>query len=238
MTAAHAMSTSDDTSDGAQWRNRATMLVKADHYQLAYDDYRRAIDRRSGRRRRTRRTGEDRAHPEEAAGSALKALSARCNGLSDWSRARSCLRPTASVTRRLRWRERRLRNRRSGSNSSRRSLPMPRDTVQLDATVAELRKVAPERASTEYYAAVAAFIHGDANEAVAQRATGDRDRSQLRADLRSDRRRLHKTQSARSGAPGIQEVAVVRRARQHRLREPRRAGTECGESGAGGEVFR
>jgi tetratricopeptide (TPR) repeat protein len=41
------------------------------------------------------------------------------------------------------------------------------DTVQLDATVAALRKVAPNRASTEYYAAAAAFLHGDANAAVA-----------------------------------------------------------------------
>jgi spermidine synthase len=40
------------------------------------------------------------------------------------------------------------------------------DTVQLDAAVAELRRLAPERASTEYYAAAAAFLHGDANEAI------------------------------------------------------------------------
>ena len=46
------------------------------------------------------------------------------------------------------------------------------DTIQLDATVNELRKVAADRASTEYYAAAAAFLHGDANSAVehAQRA--------------------------------------------------------------------
>ena len=41
------------------------------------------------------------------------------------------------------------------------------DTVQLDLTVAELRKIAPDRAATEFYAAVAAFIHGDPNAAVA-----------------------------------------------------------------------
>jgi Flp pilus assembly protein TadD len=48
------------------------------------------------------------------------------------------------------------------------------DTVQLDATVTELRKVAPNSASTEFYAAVAAFLHGDANEAahLAERAIG------------------------------------------------------------------
>ncbi|MEO7156456.1 MAG: fused MFS/spermidine synthase, partial [Vicinamibacterales bacterium] len=40
------------------------------------------------------------------------------------------------------------------------------DTVQLDATVAELRTVAPDHAATEFYAAVAAFLHGDANQAI------------------------------------------------------------------------
>ncbi|HUQ86260.1 MAG TPA: methyltransferase, partial [Vicinamibacterales bacterium] len=46
------------------------------------------------------------------------------------------------------------------------------DTVQLDLTVAELRRVAREHASTEFYAAVAAFLHGDPAAAVtaAQRA--------------------------------------------------------------------
>jgi len=40
------------------------------------------------------------------------------------------------------------------------------DTVQLDATVSALRTLAPNRAATEFYAAVAAFLHGDANETV------------------------------------------------------------------------
>ncbi|MEO7133534.1 MAG: fused MFS/spermidine synthase [Vicinamibacterales bacterium] len=46
------------------------------------------------------------------------------------------------------------------------------DTVRLDAAVAELRRTQPETAHTEYFAAVAAFLHGDANAAVtsAQRA--------------------------------------------------------------------
>jgi Tfp pilus assembly protein PilF len=39
------------------------------------------------------------------------------------------------------------------------------DTVQLDSTVAELQKAAPNTAPTEYYAAVAAFLHGDAKAA-------------------------------------------------------------------------
>ena len=41
------------------------------------------------------------------------------------------------------------------------------DTVQLDATVAALRTLAPDHAATEFYAAVAAFLQGGANEAVA-----------------------------------------------------------------------
>jgi Flp pilus assembly protein TadD len=46
------------------------------------------------------------------------------------------------------------------------------DTVQLDAVVARLRQVAPNRAATEFYAAVAAFLHGRDSEAaqLAQRA--------------------------------------------------------------------
>jgi tetratricopeptide (TPR) repeat protein len=39
------------------------------------------------------------------------------------------------------------------------------DTVQLDATVAELQKAALNTAPAEYYAAVAAFLHGDAKAA-------------------------------------------------------------------------
>jgi spermidine synthase len=40
------------------------------------------------------------------------------------------------------------------------------DTVQLDAAVARLREVAPERAATRYYAAAGAFLHGRVDEAV------------------------------------------------------------------------
>jgi Flp pilus assembly protein TadD len=40
------------------------------------------------------------------------------------------------------------------------------DTIRLDETVAELRKAAPNHAATEFYAAVAAFLHGNAAEAV------------------------------------------------------------------------
>jgi spermidine synthase len=41
------------------------------------------------------------------------------------------------------------------------------DTVQLDATVTELLKVASNRAATHYYAAVASFLHADAAAAIA-----------------------------------------------------------------------
>ena len=40
------------------------------------------------------------------------------------------------------------------------------DTVPLDAVVADLRKVAPSHAATEFFSAVAAFLHGNAAEAV------------------------------------------------------------------------
>ena len=38
--------------------------------------------------------------------------------------------------------------------------------MQLDAVVARLRQVAPNRAATEFYAAVAAFLHGREADAV------------------------------------------------------------------------
>jgi Flp pilus assembly protein TadD len=46
------------------------------------------------------------------------------------------------------------------------------NTVPLDETVAAMRRVAPDRAPTLYYAAAAAFLHGDAAEAarLAERA--------------------------------------------------------------------
>ena len=40
------------------------------------------------------------------------------------------------------------------------------DTVRLDATVGRLRAIAPDRATTHYYAGVAAFLHGRPDEAV------------------------------------------------------------------------
>jgi tetratricopeptide (TPR) repeat protein len=48
------------------------------------------------------------------------------------------------------------------------------DTVRLDAAVDALRKAAPNLAATEYYAAVAAFLHGNTEEAahLAERAIG------------------------------------------------------------------
>ena len=71
------------------------------------------------------------------------------------------------------------------------------DTVQLDAAVARLRQVAPDRAATDYYAAVAAFLHGDAAEAVELARAGDRDRSGIRPGLRPDRRRATRGSSSR-----------------------------------------
>ncbi|MEO8677646.1 MAG: fused MFS/spermidine synthase, partial [Vicinamibacterales bacterium] len=40
------------------------------------------------------------------------------------------------------------------------------DAAQLDATILQLRAVAPDRAATHYYAAVAEFLKGNVNEAV------------------------------------------------------------------------
>jgi Flp pilus assembly protein TadD len=50
------------------------------------------------------------------------------------------------------------------------------DTVRLDAAVAELRTIAPAGPATEYYAAVAAFLHGNPDDAITHaRKAIDRD---------------------------------------------------------------
>ena len=98
-----------------------------------------------------------------------------------------------SVTKRLRSRVRQLRALRDRARATGIALGRFRRTrsnsMRPSPSCARWRQTS---ASTEYYAAVAAFLHGDARRsAVAAAAAGDRDRSELRADLRSDRRGLY-----------------------------------------------
>jgi tetratricopeptide (TPR) repeat protein len=54
------------------------------------------------------------------------------------------------------------------SSNSHRSFADSGDTIQLDATVAELRKVAPDRHRRRITPPSRPFLHGDVNEALAR----------------------------------------------------------------------
>jgi tetratricopeptide (TPR) repeat protein/SAM-dependent methyltransferase len=157
---------SDPPPSAAQFRNRAAMLAKADHFQPAMDDYMHAIKR-------------DPLDPAaldglvktavilKKPGDALNAI-----GSADTAEAKVARSKLLAADGK---RDEAIALAREAAAAS--PLGMEQlaslfadsaDTVQLDAAVAELRKAAPNRASTEYYAAVGAFLHGDANEAVAR----------------------------------------------------------------------
>ena len=150
----------------AMFKNRAAMLAKADHFQLAMDDYVRAIRRDPG----------DSAAVDGLVKTALilkkpgEALDAIGNAdTAEAKVARSKLLAADGK------RDDAISLARQSAETSPLGLEQlaalfadAADTVQLDAAVAGLRKAAPNRASTEYYAAVAAFLHGDATEAAAR----------------------------------------------------------------------
>jgi spermidine synthase len=157
---------SDPPPSAAMFRNRAAMLARADHFQLAMDDYLRAIGRDAS---------------DAAALDGLVKMAVMLKKPADALNAIG----NADTPERMAARSKLL----AADGKRDEALAIAReaavksplgleqlaslyadasDTVQLDAAVAELRKVAPGRASTDYYAAVAAFLHGDANEAVAR----------------------------------------------------------------------
>ena len=152
----------------ALFRNRAAMLARADHFQLAMDDYRRAVNYGA------------------ADSAALDGLVKMAVILKRPAEALNAI-GTADTAERMVARSKLL----AAEGKRDEALALAReaaarfpigleqlaslladsgDTVQLDATVAALRKMAPHKASTEYYAAVAAFLHGDATNAVAAAA--------------------------------------------------------------------
>lgn len=153
----------------SEWRNRAAMLAKADHYQLAFDDYVRAIQ----------------AAPDDAAsldGLVKTALILKKAGeaLGNLDKSNSIAglvaRSRLLAAQNMRDEAKAVLSPMAGTPEALEQLAAlhaeAADTVRLDETVTELRKAAPQKASTEYYAAVAAFLHGDAVAAVtaAQRA--------------------------------------------------------------------
>ena len=149
----------------AMYSNRAAMLARADHFQPAMDDYRRAINYGSS---------------DAAALDGLVKMAVILKRPADALNAIG----TADTAERMVARSKLL----AADGKRDEALAVARDaaarfpigleqlaslladsgdTVQLDATVAGLRQMAPHKASTEYYAAVAAFLHGDATNAVA-----------------------------------------------------------------------
>lgn len=158
-----------------EWRNRAGMLAKADHHELAIDDFLGAVSRDpddaialDGLVKSAliaHKAGEVLARDELTRGrpatprrlAALSKLLAAAGKRDDaFSRAREAAAQSPAI----------------GLEQLAALHAESSDTIQLDATVVELRKVAPEAAATEYFTAVAMFIHGDASGAVgaAQRA--------------------------------------------------------------------
>lgn len=156
----------DAPAPAAMFRNRAAMLARADHYELALDDYLSAIAR-------------DPADATTVDGLVKTALILKKPGEALQGLEKSGT-PEGLVGRsKLLFAEGRRDDAIAAARqaAAQSSIGLEQlaslfadsgDTVRLDAAVAELRKVAPERASTEYYAAAAAFLHGDAVEAVAR----------------------------------------------------------------------
>jgi spermidine synthase len=148
------------------FRNRAAMLAKADHFQLAMDDYVRAVRfdpldsaaldglvKMAVILKRPTDALNAIGNADTAAAMVARSKLLAADGKRDEAMALAREAALASPL---------------GTEQLASLFADSADTVQLDATVAELRMVAPNRASTEYYAAVAAFLHGDANEAVAR----------------------------------------------------------------------
>ena len=151
----------------AHWRNRAAMLARADHHELAIDDYLTALSHDpddfaalEGLVKSaliTRKAAEVLTRLEARPGASAQRLVARSKLLAaDHKRdeAIAAAREAAALAPAI------------GLDQLAALFADSADTIQLDATVAELMKVAPDRAATWYFRAVAAFLHGDANGAV------------------------------------------------------------------------
>lgn len=155
-----------DTSQppATMYRHRAAMLFKADHFQLAMDDYARAV----------KMDPSDAAALDGLVKTALivkkpaDAIGAIGNAdTADALIARSKLLAADGQ------RDAALAVARAAAEQSPLGLEQlaalfadAADTVQLDATVAAMKKAVPQLAATEYYAAAAAFLHGDASGAI------------------------------------------------------------------------
>jgi tetratricopeptide (TPR) repeat protein len=161
-----------DRAGVVQWRTRAEMLTRADVHQQAYADYTRALavdpnntivldglvkgalllqKASEALTHVTVDTPETRTPARLVARSKLLAANSLRDDAIAAAREAVVLAPQSPI----------------GLEQLASLFADSGDTVQLDAAVTELRRVAPQRAATEFYAAVAAFLHGDADAAVA-----------------------------------------------------------------------
>jgi len=167
----------------SEWRHRAAMLEKADVHQRAYDDYVRALEIDPGDAAAldglvrtaaiTRRSAEALARLGQQQTVRLTAFAhASAVKQPDPTRASARFVATSKLQSAAGLRDEaiataRLAQSAAGLEQLASLFADSADTVRLDETVDELRRAAPDRAPTEYYAAVARFLHGHAEEAVA-----------------------------------------------------------------------
>jgi spermidine synthase len=147
-------------------RNRAVMLAKADHHDLALEDYLRSLEldpndpatldglvkstlitKKQDEVLTRLRVSDDSSAQLRIAASKLLAAAGRRDEAIAQARSASAQSPL-------------------GFEQLASLYADTADTVELDAAVTDLRRVAPAAAATHYYAAVAAFLHGDASAAV------------------------------------------------------------------------
>ena len=166
------------TAGAVEWRHRAQMMAKADVHGAAYDDFVRALtidptdrDTLEGfvKTAMVSRRGSDAlawikslAAGRPLSADVLVATSKLLASIDQRAAAMAAAQDAVLVTPLQAAALEQLASLHADAG----------DTVQLDAAVARLRQVAPNRAATEFYAAVAAFLHGREAEAVeiAQRA--------------------------------------------------------------------
>jgi Tfp pilus assembly protein PilF len=150
------------TAGAIGWRHRAQMMAKADVHAAAYDDFVRALT-------------IDPADRDTLEGFVKTAMvSRRGSDALAWIKSLAATRPpSADVLVAISKLLASIESRADAMVAAQAALEQlaslhadAGDTVQLDAAVARLRQVAPNRAATEFYAAVAAFLHGREAEAV------------------------------------------------------------------------
>jgi spermidine synthase len=152
-----------DSATAAQWRNRGTMLARADHHQLALEDYLRAVNRDPTDAEALDGLVKSALILKKPA-DALKGLSASVTAEGLVARSK-LLAADGKPAEALDAAREAAQKAALGLEQLASLYADAADTVRLDATVVELRKAAPTAAATEYYAAVAAFLHGDATAA-------------------------------------------------------------------------